>query len=131
MLGENLIHPQRLRSTRQVVERRIPFPQRNRGAEVVQDRQQFAKPPHARVIQQFRRSPALAPKPLQRTGVRTVGIGTAASLSSVSQIPARILHLEKVAAIGASEDRSSLISANTHAATETAQLMQIVVHIKC
>jgi predicted flap endonuclease-1-like 5' DNA nuclease len=120
VLGKELVDPQRTGCTLQLVERGVAFVQADRVAEVVEDRQQFAKPPDAALVQGFAGAAPLAPKPLQRSGIGPV--------VPLPMAPACVLHFKQIAAVRAPEVGSSLRACDARAASETTQSVQIVVH---
>src|SRR5580658_7075989 len=103
-----------------MVERRVTLPKRHGVAKAVPNRQQFAEPPHAGLVDGLAGHPPLAPQPLERAGIGTVG--------TAALDPAGVLHFKKVSTIGAAEVGLRVSASNPSPASETAQLMQIVVH---
>ena len=123
MLGIKLVEAQRFRGPWQVVQGCIALAKSDRISKAVQNWKKLAKPPDPRVIQMFRRSPSLAPKPLKCASVWAIG--------SAPLIPAGVFNLKQVAAFDTAKIWPSLISANAGTAAETTQLMQVIAHPKC
>jgi hypothetical protein len=99
----------------------MAFAQGHRVAEAVENWQQFPESPDTGVVQCLSGASTLSPQPFERTRIGPV--------MALALTPARVFHFKQVSTEDATEVRLGFLPGDSRPASETAQLVQIVVHV--